>query len=72
MSTGHMIEPVPEEIESPEAKLVYLYLEAADSATVDDVNEALTMKKIAALSVLGSLSSRGLVYKDGEHYAVAS
>ena len=65
-------EPVPDELESTEAKLVYLYLEAAGSATIDEVNETLTMKKLAVLSVLGSLSSRGLVRKDGDCYAVAS
>ncbi|EMA29410.1 hypothetical protein [Halobiforma nitratireducens] len=61
---------VPGHLESAQAKLVYLYLEATDGATVDDLGDALAMKKIDILSVLHSLSSRGLVEKRGEEYAV--
>ena len=64
--------PIPEEIESPRAKLVYLWLEAADGATVDDLGTALAMKKIDILSVLNSLSSAGLVERDGDEYVVAA
>ncbi|WP_255192819.1 MarR family transcriptional regulator [Natronobeatus ordinarius] len=64
--TETQLEPIPDEIVSPQAKLVYLYLEAADEATVDDLNEILAMKKIDVLSVLNCLSSKGLVEIDGE------
>lgn len=60
---------LPTELDSPQAKLVYLYLEAADGATASDLTEALSMKKIAILSVLNSLSSQGLVEKDDATYA---
>ena len=63
--TTDQLEPIPAEIASPQAKLVYLYLEAAGTATVDDLNEVLTMKKIDVLSVLDCLSSKGLVDVDG-------
>ncbi len=66
------LEPIPDDLQSPQAKLVYLYIEAADGATVDDLAQALTMKKIAILSVLNSLSSDALVEKDGDHYVVAN
>ncbi|WP_255168976.1 MarR family transcriptional regulator [Natrononativus amylolyticus] len=66
------IEPLPETITSPRAKLVYLYLEAADGATVDELNQVLAMKKIAILSVLGSLSTDGLVEKDDGEYVTRS
>ncbi|WP_090380775.1 MarR family transcriptional regulator [Natronobacterium texcoconense] len=62
---------VPESLESAQAKLVYIYLEAADGATIDDLGEALAMKKIDILSVLNSLSSRDFVAKRGEEYVVA-
>ena len=59
---------VPEQLGSPQSKLVYIYLEATGGATVDDLNTALSMKKIAVLSILSSLSSDGLVEKDGDTY----
>lgn len=66
------IRPLPETLNSPQAKLVYLYLEAAGGATVCDLNEMLVMKKIDILSVLNSLSSEDLVEKDGRHYVTAN
>ena len=65
-------DPVPEELDSPQSKLVYLYLEATGSATVDDLNQTLAMKKITILSILSSLSSEDLVEKDGDAYALAN
>ena len=59
---------VPERLDSPQSKLVYIYLEATGGATVDDLNQTLAMKKITVLSILSSLSSEGLVEKDGETY----
>lgn len=57
---------LPDGIDSPQAKLVYLYLAATDGATVDDLAEALSMKKLSVLSVLRSLSAEGLIERDGE------
>lgn len=65
------ISPVPPEITSPEAKLVYLYIEAAGAASVEDLNQTLAMKKIAILSVLNSLRSRGFVEQRSDEYVVA-
>ena len=65
------IDPVPEPIESAQAKLVFLYLEATGTATADEIGETLTMKKIDVLSVLNSLSSVGYVEKNGDEYAIA-
>lgn len=66
------INPLPDDLSSPQAKLVYLYLEATGGATLDDLNETLAMKKIAILSVLNSLTSRGLVDTDGSHYVASN
>ena len=68
--TAAQLDPIPDEIASPQAKLVYLYLEAAGEATVDDLNEVLAMKKIDVLSVLNCLSSKGLVETDGGRVAL--
>jgi len=65
------IDPVPKRIESAQAKLVYLYLEATSTATADEIGETLTMKKIDVLSVLNTLSSEGYVEKNGDEYAIA-
>lgn len=62
----------PDDLESAQSKLVYIYLEAADGATVDDLGAALAMKKIDILSVLNSLSSDGLVERRGDEYVVTS
>ncbi|MEY7847641.1 MarR family transcriptional regulator [Natrarchaeobius sp. A-rgal3] len=65
------IEPVPDQLESAQAKLVYFYLETTGGATVDELSETLSLKKIDALSVLHSLRSVGLLEKDGSEYVVA-
>ena len=65
------IDPVPDDLESARAKLVYIYLDAADGATVDELGEILAMKKINILSVLNSLSSAGYVDRTGSEYVVA-
>ncbi|MFP8954662.1 MarR family transcriptional regulator [Natrialbaceae archaeon A-arb3/5] len=62
--------PLPSELESPQGKLVYLYLEASGSATVSDLNQTLAMNKLAILSVLNSLSSQELVEKNGTEYVL--
>jgi MarR family transcriptional regulator, organic hydroperoxide resistance regulator len=66
--TTAQLDPIPTEIASPQAKLVYLYLEATGSATASDLNEALSMKKLAVLSVLNSLSSQDLVEQEDGAY----
>ncbi|WP_290818339.1 helix-turn-helix domain-containing protein [Halovivax sp.] len=59
-------EPLPETLDSPQAKLVYLYLTTSDGATVDDLADALSMRKLSVLSVLRSLSADGLVEREGD------
>ncbi|ELY67565.1 hypothetical protein [Natrinema versiforme] len=62
------LEPVPRDIESASAKLVYLYLEATDGATVGELGERLAMQKLDVLSVLSSLSSAGHVEQADSAY----
>ncbi|QLK27813.1 helix-turn-helix domain-containing protein [Natrinema zhouii] len=66
------IDPVPDDLESAQAKLVYVYLEATGGATTDELGESLSMKKINVLSVLNSLSSAGYVEQAGSAYVVAN
>ncbi len=60
--------PLPAELNSPQAKLVYLYLETTGGATVGELSETLSMKKMATLSVMNSLSTQGLVEKADNEY----
>lgn len=63
---------LPTEIESPGSKLVYLYLHTAGEATIDELQSSLGMKQLALFPVLDTLSSEGLVAREGETYTVAA
>ena len=65
-------ETLPEEITSPRAKLVYLYLDVTGAATVEDLQSCLDMRKIDLLSVLNSLTSAGHVTRDAGTYTVSA
>jgi predicted transcriptional regulator len=62
---------VPSTIESPCAKLVYLYLSTHGGATVSELQDGLELKKITLYSVLRTLRDRHLVSEDGDRYVVA-
>lgn len=66
------IEPVPDHLESAQAKLVYVYLEATDGATIEDLRRTLSMKTLSILSILNTLSSAGVVDRRGEEYVTAT
>lgn len=70
--TTSPIESVPDDLDSAQAKLVYVYLEATDGATVDDLGATLAMKKLSILSILNTLSSAGYVERHGDEYVVAN
>lgn len=59
---------LPNEIDSTGSKLVYLYLRAADEATIDELQRSLRMKQLALFPYLETLTSEGLVERDGERY----
>lgn len=65
------VDSVPTTISSPQAKLVYLYLEVAGEATVDDLRETLALDKLSILSVISSLRSESIVEKNGDTVTVA-
>jgi len=59
---------LPAELQSPRAKLVYLYLTTNGDATVSEMGESLGMKKLSLYSILKTLRSEGLVDCDGDRY----
>jgi len=66
------IDPVPNDLESARAKLVYLTLQASDGATAQELGDLLSMKQINILSVLNSLSGSGYIERSGSEYVVAN
>jgi DNA-binding MarR family transcriptional regulator len=61
---------LPPELQSPRAKLVYLYLTTNGDATVSEMGESLGMKKISLYSILKTLKREGMVDCDGDTYAL--
>jgi transcription initiation factor IIE alpha subunit len=61
---------LPPELQSPRAKLVYLFLTTKGAATVTEMGESLGMKKISLYSILKTLKREGIVDCDGETYAL--
>jgi len=60
---------LPSELQSPRAKLVYLYLTTNGDATVSEMGESLNMKKLSLYSILKTLRKEGLVACEGDTYA---
>ena len=71
VETRPEVAAVPDDIESPRAKLVYLYLATSGRATVDELADSLGMQKMALFSVLGTLDACDVVALDGDGYRLA-
>lgn len=61
---------LPDDLRSPRAKLVYLYLKTSRGATVQELQDALNLKKITLYSLLQTLTERDLVQADADAYVV--
>lgn len=70
-TTGAATPALPPELQSPRAKLVYLYLTTNDGASVADMAESLGMKKISLYSILKTLRKEGLIEGTDDRYALA-
>jgi DNA-binding MarR family transcriptional regulator len=60
--------PLPGNIDSPRAKLVYLALSTGGASTADELRDTLGLKKIDLFSILDTLDARGLVEYNGDRY----
>jgi DNA-binding MarR family transcriptional regulator len=60
---------VPTELNSPRAKLVYLFLSTHGASTVGDLEEGLGMRKMTLFSILGTLEERNLVERSTDRYS---
>lgn len=61
-------ERIPDALESPRTKLVYLHLATGGERTVEEVRDDLGIGLISLYPVLDTLTSKGLVRKDGSRY----
>lgn len=59
---------LPGAFETSGAKLVYLYLDVAGDATIDELQAALGMKKVTLYSLLQTLTATELVDRVGTEY----
>ncbi|TQQ79885.1 TrmB family transcriptional regulator [Halonotius terrestris] len=62
---------LPGELQSPRAKLVYLFLSMNGTVTISELQNGLDMKKISLYSVLKCLEKEDLITKNGDSYALA-
>jgi len=66
---GHSsVTTVPEELESAQAKLVYLGLKTADGASVDELHSNVDVSKLTLHSILKTLVGRGIVREEDKTY----
>lgn len=62
---------VPESLSSTASKLIYLYLSRVQEATVDELCEALDIKRLSAYPVLSSLVDSGYIVQQSATYRFA-
>ncbi|OLZ41350.1 hypothetical protein A6E15_10270 [Natrinema saccharevitans] len=62
---------LPTDLDSARAKLVFLYLAAADGATADDLRDDLAVTKGTVLSITGTLRERGYLERRDGRYELA-
>jgi len=60
---------LPDELDSPQAKLVYLYLTMTGDTTVTELQRALGVSKLALFSILDTLTTDNLVQQTEDGYA---
>lgn len=71
MQTSRTRTRVPTELQSPQAKLVYLYLSTHGGATITELQENLGMKKLSLYGILKTLREEGIVGQRTDEYVLA-
>lgn len=59
---------VPKSLESPGAKLIYLYLRVCGNSTLEDLHEDLNLPIVSLYGLLSELESRDIVRRQGRFY----
>ncbi len=65
-TTGELA--VPDELTSPQAKLVYLSVLVTDEAKATDLQQMLDLPKLTLFAVLESLAAQDCIQRTGDHY----
>ncbi|WP_394354378.1 helix-turn-helix domain-containing protein [Haloterrigena gelatinilytica] len=69
MSTSKQQFAVPDDLESPQAKLVYLALRQTDEATASELQHRLNLSKLTLFPLLASLVANDYVQRTGNGYS---
>lgn len=59
---------IPEDIKSPRAKLVYLFIQQKSGATIDQICDTLNITKISTLPIVKTLVQKDHVYRENDKY----
>lgn len=62
---------LPADLESPRAKLVYLYVAVSAGTTLDQLRDDLGVRKGAALSIVSTLRERGYLERTETGFELA-
>lgn len=68
MSTSEQKTALPDDLGSPQTKLVYLTLLVTEETTVTELQRLLGLPKLTLLPILTSLVAKGLVQRTEEGY----
>jgi len=63
---------VPNDLTSAESKLVYLFLTTSEGATMEELHDALDIRKISLFPVLRTLTERNVVTREGSTYVTSA
>lgn len=63
---------IPPECDSANSKLVYLYLNTVDTATIEQLQITLDMRQLALFPVLDTLQEANLVAREGTTYTAVA
>ncbi|ADB63015.1 hypothetical protein Htur_4193 (plasmid) [Haloterrigena turkmenica DSM 5511] len=69
MSTSKQQFAVPDDLESPQAKLVYLALRQTDAATASELQHRLDLSKLTLFPLLASLVANDYVQRTENGYS---
>jgi len=69
---GRATGPMPADLRSPRAKLVYLAVHRHAPVSADELRSGLRMSRLALYPILGELVRRGHLARRGQRYAPAA
>lgn len=69
MSTNEQQSALPDDLASPQAKLVYLTLLVTEEATVTELQQLLGLSKLTLLPILRSLTAQEFIQRTERGYA---